>query len=89
MLYTRSDMVPGGMIIVALGNGAGLTEAAVRDAVQAMVIAQMPLEFRLALVSSSLLVAKLFESGVTEALRHGIEAHQFSGEAEAAAWLES
>ena len=76
-------------MMVALGNAAGLTEAAVRDAVRALVIAQVPLEFRLALVTSSLLVAKVFDSAISEALRHGIQAHQFSGEAEAIAWLES
>lgn len=77
------------LMIVALADAGGITQAAVCNAVTALVIAQVPTDFHLALVSRSAQSAKANDAGVIEALRHGIEARQFSDEAEAVQWLQS
>jgi hypothetical protein len=76
-------------LVIGLAGGDAFTHLAARDAIRSMVLAGVPVGYRVAFVALGADLIAVYDAAVVEAARRGIEARRFREEAEAIKWLAS
>jgi hypothetical protein len=75
------------VLVVASESDDVYAHGALRDALCSLSVAGLPAGFRMALVSDSPKVGRIYDAVIAEAVKYGIEARQFAAEPAAVAWL--